>query len=698
MRSLATWSRRGAGLAVLLLSTLPLHRLLDPERAGPWAAQALGRAELNWALSMWGSVTVALVAILGAILRRARLRRRSRAEGLRAQAQGAAAYDAEPAPVFVERLAAALAQARRSLFAVGVALLAGVLAAAATFLLSRGLLGNVDEMASLVHARYLAAGRLAGQLPAPAEAWLIPNMFVVDAGWVSQYPPGHLLVLAAFVLAGLEWAAGPVLFALMAGLAAASLERLLPPVRLPAARAAVLLFALSPFAVLIGAGALSHVTAGMAGAATLYFALRAEEGRRAWAAAAGAAVGLLVLARPWTGLLLGPTLSLGVWIERGGLALLRRSLVPWIVGGVPAAALFFAYHAVLFGGPLTLGYEALYGPSHGIGFHADPWSFPYGVREAIAYSAADLRELGLGLLETPLSLALVVGAYLLLVPRVPRGARVLVAWALLPLVGNALYWFHQSRMLFEAAPAWMSLAVLAVQDLWERAAPPLRAGVEWAVVLALLVAGIGLAPRRLAGNAWTEETLARIELPEPVPEGALVFVHASWPERVASMLQATGMRNDSIQAMIRRNDTCDLHLFALWRLGGPGAPPAPPEVDTEQVAEQRTGLEPVQAPGGAVLNRARGSAWTAECARQVSADRAGSVALAPLLWQGDLPGLEEGRPLFVRDYGPERNGAVRAAFPARAPWVFAYPDGADGSRPALLPYDQAMDLLWGRTP
>jgi hypothetical protein len=79
----------------------------------------------------------------------------------------------------------------------------------------------------------------------------------------------------------------------------------------------------------------------------------------------------------------------------------------------------------------------------------------------------------------------------------------------------------------------------------------------------------------------------------------------------------------------------------------------------------------------------------------MSADRYGSVALAPLLWQGDLPGLERGAPMFVRDYGPERNQAVRALFPGREALAWAHPPGG---RPALLPYDDAMAAFWGPLP
>ena len=84
------------------------------------------------------------------------------------------------------------------------------------------------------------------------------------------------------------------------------------------------------------------------------------------------------------------------------------------------------------------------------------------------------------------------------------------------------------------------------------------------------------------------------------------------------------------------------------------------------------------------------------CQRELSADRFGAVALAPLLWQGDLPGIEEGAPLFVRDLGPEWNRTLVEHYADRTPWVFA--PKAPGAPPELVPYGEAMQVIWGAQP
>ena len=119
----------------------------------------------------------------------------------------------------------------------------------------------------------------------------------------------------------------------------------------------------------------------------------------------------------------------------------------------------------LFGSPFTLGYISAFGERHRLGFHMDPWGYPYDLQEAVAFTSSDVLSLGVQLLETPFPVTAIIGSYLLLASRLPRGAGVLLAWALFPVVANGYYWFHDVRMLFEAAPAWITLGVISAVTL-----------------------------------------------------------------------------------------------------------------------------------------------------------------------------------------------------------------------------------------
>ncbi len=229
----------------------------------------------------------------------------------------------------------------------------------------------------------------------------------------------------------------------------------------------------------------------------------------------------------------------------------------------------------------------------------------------------------------------------------------------------------------------------------------------WAVFLGVVYAVVWGAPTRWGSYRWTEETLQRITVPSlPTEEPAIVFVHTSWNERLSSRLQgAGGMRQDSVITALRRNTNCGLHLYALAREARTvGADPRQddnrnlggsplPEVDLEQVPGTPSDIERPPSPPGATLRTRAGEPFGIACTREVGADRFGVVALAPLVWQGDLPGIEEGRPMFVRDFGPERNRRLLEAYPERQPFVFMR---LDPSRPPeIVPYDEAMGQLWG---
>ena len=721
-RAWARRSRQVLGAVLIVLAFVPIYRLMDTSGDAPHRRVSVEVAEVTLQLAWWGTIVTLLLALLFAwILPCGAVRKMGR--------------------VFVTWLSkpsAAIYALILSGLSFGLSVLTGRF-------LYQGFFTNVDEIASTLHARYLANGLLAGPIADTPEAWLIPNTLMVAEGWVSHFPPAHLLFMAALIRVGVPMLLGPISAGVLAGLVALSLPRLLPGNPGPA-RVAALLVAVAPFVVLLGGGSMSHVSAGAFGAAVLYAALRARDGQAWWGVAAGAAVGLMVSDRPLIGLVMGTVFTLGLW---GPVAFgenphrrtwfLRRAGAT-LLGGAPFAVFLGWFNQRLYGNPFTLGYVAAFGDRHRLGFHMDPWGYPYSIREAVAYTSSDMLSLGIQLLETPFPITAVIGLYLLLASRLPRGVGVLAAWAVLPVVANGYYWFHDVRMLFEAAPAWITLGVISAlglagglggtvdgpaagtavdpgRDRPDQVRPgegPVRDWrgwaadmTTWAILFGVVGAAVWGAPTRWASYRWSEETLQRITVPSlPTKDPAIVFVHTSWNERLSSRLQgAGGMRQDSVITALRRNTNCGLHLYTLARearaaradprqaddldLGG-----APlPQVDLEQVPGTPPDIQRPPSPPGATLRTRNGEPFGTACIREVGADRFGAVALAPLVWQGDLPGDEEGRPMFVRDFGPERNRRLLDAYPERRPFVFV---PKDVSRPPeIVPYDEAMAQLWG---
>jgi hypothetical protein len=286
-------------------------------------------------------------------------------------------------------------------------------------------------------------------------------------------------------------------------------------------------------------------------------------------------------------------------------------------------------------------------------------------------------------------------------------------------------------MLYEAAPAWILLSAVAAMALARERIPEgpppgepdpgkegdgqatevpntLRGGSAlsrlrlselalWSLLVSILGACI-LLPNRMAAYRWSPETLARITVPYlPTRSPALVFVHGSWSERVSSRLQASGMRLDSIETALRRNDICALHTYAFERESGASSgPPSGPGgagLDFQLLAETPPHLQTVYLTEGNRILVDPERPVTPQCQREARADGFGIISLAPLLWQGDLPGLEEGRPMFVRDLGPEGNRRVMEAFPDRRPYLLMTP--APDSDPEVREYGEGMGIIWG---
>jgi hypothetical protein len=237
-------------------------------------------------------------------------------------------------------------------------------------------------------------------------------------------------------------------------------------------------------------------------------------------------------------------------------------------------------------------------------------------------------------------------------------------------------------MLVETAPAWAGLFAAAAATVFTES--PAGQGVRlgrWTLGTAV-AGGLAFTPLTLLAPAGG----ARAVLPSPPGDVAVVFVHGAWASRVAGRLTAEGMRRDSVETALRRNDICAVDQYARRR-SGDGAdllpalhleplPGTPPDLVTRTLSPgNRVRVDPERAPD-------------ATCMREARSDRLGVTELEPLLWQA--PPLGERSTVVVRDLGPGGNLPVLEAL-GRPAWVYFETDGG----PVLLGYDAGMELLWG---
>lgn len=671
-------SRRGVRIALALavgaLALLPVWRLLDRPDTGLAGAATVAMTETTVGLVWSGLALLCIPALLAA----------------RALPDGT-----------VDRFARAVSRIllapRPVVFAAFAALLAFAASAAFARFALDGQPNLVDAMSQLLQARFVAAGSLSGPGSAFGAFWMPQQSLFTPEGWVSQYPPGHVFLLALGMKAGAVWAVGPALLGtavFFTGLAAGRLLGERPAV----ARLGALLAAISPFLIAQSGAFMNHASAAAFAAIAVWCAARASSGSAVWPVAAGAAAGAMFTTRPLSALTLAAVISLWLLMVRSDARPLGRralSVAGMAAGALPFGLLIAAYNTHFFGSPTRFGYEAALGPAGGLGFGVDPWGNSYGVVEALAYTSAELASLSQYLLETTLPLAALIALWLALKPRLAAGEALVAGWALAPLAVQLLYWHHGlfmgPRMLAESAPAWCLLAAIAVT--WLIGALPERttrlgpysprAFAATAAVFAVVSAAAALAPMRLASHAQRPRAPA-VALAAPAP--ALVFVHGGWTSRLSARLAAGGMRLDSVETALRQNPTCAVQSWADARDSGA----ALPTLDFERRASNLP--QTVEISPGNRIRVGRDERPGVECGRQAAADRLGTIDVTPLLWLGAVPG-SEGPITFARDLGPEWNARLIAESGGRSVWVLATP--SPDAPPQLIEYETAMRALWG---
>lgn len=673
---LFTYALRCAGVVLVVLVLLPLYRQLDATDGVLAQRIILNGAELARTMLLFGTLVVLLVAVV-----LARLLGPDRIEEW---------------CVSAGRRLTAIPSAR---FAWGLALLSAAITLAFSHFVLAGNSTNVDAKVQMLQARFVAAGHLSGPADRFTEFWQLQNSLITPNGWVSQYPPGHVFLLALGFLLRVPFLVCPALVGVTVLFTALSARRLLsddPAV----ARLGAIMLALSPFFIGLAGAYMNHVSAAAATSVAVYCALRTEDDERLrWPLLTGAALGLAFSVRPLSAIVAGMTV-LAIWIVvRAGR---RTEINGWVrlcigafIGAVPFLVAVGAYNNHFFGSAFRFGYVAAYGPLVGLGFHQDPFGHFYSPANALAFTSSDLVALSLYLLETPMPAVIVVGLFLILGRNVSAGEQLIALWALLPVLANMFYWYHGifmgPRMLTEAAPAWALLTAIAAVGLVRLTTrrkfgghSP-RAMLTVAFVVAWAAGIFYMAPGRLMSYGGAIE-------PPHTAAPSLIFVHGAWSGRVAMRLIANGLRQDSLEIGVRQNTTCEFHEFAKWYAAAKaGRITRRPDVGFDRASRKRSVQFLIAKRDAISVNP--GQPISRDCVREIASDSAGIIDISSFLWQTDLPGLPGDGTMIVRDMGPEANARLIAHYPHRTP-MFFYRAEQEDNGPQLVSYAEGLRRLW----
>jgi 4-amino-4-deoxy-L-arabinose transferase-like glycosyltransferase len=417
-----------------------------------------------------------------------------------------------------------------------------------------------DEQANYFQARVFAGGEIAAPAPPSKDAFFIPFTIVRNGIWFGKYTPGYPLVLALGVLLGAPWVVGALASALaLAGVFLLGRDLFGADAGLLAAA----LGAVSPAFVILSGSLLPHpVTM----AALVFFAwafLRARRPGEARAAGfsllAGLALGLAVLARPWT--------AFGIALPFIGIALFdlvrgfRRALRAYLLLGAACAALCALlplFNYAVTGSPFTNTYT-LWWPYDTIGFGPGVGRLEGGHTLGLALLNArlDLAAFQTALTgwPSPLGFPLVILPLifgLLLAPR-SRSDLLLLLPPVLLIAVHLAYWarageFYGGRYYSEGMPF---LWLLAARGLLKFSSGKWRLRLVRAALPLFLVWSIlfQIEPRLLQGRglyAITRENPAEIAAEDL--HNALVFVHIRyWTDYAAfSWLNDPDLNGDVI--------------------------------------------------------------------------------------------------------------------------------------------------------
>jgi hypothetical protein len=560
---------------------------------------------------------------------------------------------------------------------------------------------TIDELSVQLQARLLAHGRLFAAAEPHPEFFGTMQTLAADGRWFTHFPIGASALLAPGMAIGAPWLVNPIL----AGVAAIIVYAFARQVTSESlARAIAVLFALSPFVLLMAATQLDHVGA-------VVFAWLAIAALPGWLAASdlagaskraaliGACVAVAATIRPYDTALMA--LAIGafqLWAVRRN-AVLARSLVAQVAAGLVPVAVLLACNAATTGHPLTFAYDLLNGAQHQPGFHVDPFGFVHTPRRGLFNISAYVMRLDIALLAWPVPALVLVVAALGWQRRADRWDYLLVGMLGAILAGYWAYWGEGRspgpRFLFAVAPVFLLYVARFPGELRDRSRGELTRRASGILVPVWLLAA-WLSPPMTAQpfGVWTlSRRLAERDIATPMIldavsrahlAHAVVFLDDGWHARLASRLRSLGAPPFMAQRIVGSHDACMLQqlLDSAEHSVGPRARQSELVFGALARAHEAPPIRGLPALEQLALDPARPR--TQACEQSLSGARSNGLDLARFLplESPDSLGRLGGDVIYVRDHG-ERNALLRARFADRG-WYRARLDRKDGRLTATI--------------
>lgn len=545
----------------------------------------------------------------------------------------------------------------------------------------------IDELIQVLQARMYAGGHLA--LPVDTSPEFFSVLHVVDIGgrYYSQFPPGWATMLMLGVMTGTAWLAGPLCGGVSVWVFAKLLRRALPSFSPAVVAVGTAMFGLAPFAafqfashmshgpvlmwILIAILALSHVTDPEG---------RPPEVLMVWGFVMGMASGCAFAVRPLDAVAFGA--PAGAWLAWR--AVRDRSTLPSLISA--AAGLAIPVAAVMWvnlnttGSILQFGYEALWGSSHGLGFHAAPWGDSHTPQRGIELLSAYATRLNVYLFEAPFPSLLPVIAGLVLMRRLSDIERYLFVATFVHAVLYFAYWHDGFFLGPRFVVPWLPLLVVTCVRLcdphvWCNWHPRVQAGVVGSVGAGIVMTALISLPARTAQYRAGLTSMRQDYSAEAARAGvsnALVFVRESWGAQLVARLWALDVSRSATAALYANVDACVLEQ-AIGRAERESLRGASAEGGFRSLIKDSARLRPSSVSPDSTERMLPGTRYDALCSARVAADREGYALFPPLLLE------QSSGNTYVRDF-QERDTVLIRRTPGRQAYLLRR-DGVDGAAP-----------------